>query len=81
MGRKYVFGQVIARKKNLSLDFIISLLPLYLIKSLPFSLVIRPKENDMEIKVKEMIQIILEYGVDTTVDIDATDANVRLRMI
>ena len=81
MGRKYVFGQVMAREKNFSLDFIISLLPLYFIKSLPFSLVIRPKENDMEIKVKEIIQIILEHGVDTTVDIDAKDANVRLRMI
>jgi len=81
MGRKYVFGQVMARKKNFSLDFIISLLPLYFIKSLPFSLVIRPKENDMEIKVKEIIQIILEHGVDTTVDIDAKDANVSLRMI
>ncbi len=81
VGRKYVLGQVMAPEKNFSLDFTISLLPLYFIKSLPFSLVIRPKESDMEIKVKEIIQIILEHGADTTVDIDAKDANVRLRMI
>ena len=81
MGRKYVLGQVITQKKNFSLDFIISLLPLYFIKSLPFSLVIRPKENDMEIRLKEIIQIILEHGADTTVDIDAKDVNVRFRMV
>lgn len=79
--RKYVFGHVITRKNNFSLDFIISVLPLYFIKSLPFSLIIRPKENDLEIRLKEIIQIILEYGMDTSVDVDTKDANVTFRMV
>lgn len=80
-GRKYVFGQVIMRKGNFSFDFIISLLPLYFIKNLPFSMVIRPKERNMEIPVKEIIRLILEYGAGTSVDIDIKVANIRFRMV
>jgi hypothetical protein len=78
---KYVFGQVITRKKKISFDFIISLLPFYFIKNLTFSMVIRSKERNMEIRLKETIRLILEYGAGTSVDINIKDTNIRFRMV
>jgi len=80
-GRKYVLGQIIIRESSIAFDFIVSLLPLYFIKNLPFSLIIRPGKTDMEIRLKEIIQIILEHGADTSIDFDTKDAVFKFRMI
>ncbi|MCP4133764.1 MAG: hypothetical protein GY754_22540 [bacterium] len=79
-GRKYVFGKIMSKEDNVDFDFILSLVPLYMIKNMPFQMKVKIKKTNLKLNIKDFADALLEHGKDTSIDVNSKDAVIRFRI-
>ncbi len=74
----YLYGEIISKKDNLDIDFMISLAPFFLIKKIPIFIKVSKRKH--KINMKETLTSILNHGRGTTVDIEAKEIKINFKI-
>ena len=78
-GTKYVYGEIISKEDNLAFDLIISLVPLYIIRNIPFQ--IKIEKSNFKLNINDFADALLKHGKDTSIDVDSKDAFIKFRIV